>query len=197
MNHYYSRQPTAEHNVQSVVVHARGQAIALQTDSGVFSKRGLDFGTRVLIETVELPEEGTIVDLGCGYGPVAGVLAGAYPHTHWVLLDINQRAVALARSNLSRYNERVEVFESDGFEVVPDLKAAAVLLNPPIRAGKEMIYRLFSDAREHLLEGGTLWIVIQKKQGAASAYEKLLTLFEEVDLVERSGGYHVYRCLRN
>lgn len=195
MNHYFSQNPDVEHHLQTVTVSARHQTVKLYTDNGVFSKRGLDYGTRVMIESVVLPEGGTVVDLGCGYGAVTSVLAQVYPKTKWVLLDVNRRAVDLAALNADHLHltERTLILQSDGFSAVSDLTADVVLLNPPIRAGKQVVYDLFSDASAHLRSGGQLWIVIQKKQGAASAEKELKCLFAEVELVERSGGYHVYR----
>ncbi|QQE78540.1 class I SAM-dependent methyltransferase [Alicyclobacillus sp. SO9] len=195
MDHYYTSEPSVKHETRVVEVHARATALELKTDSGVFSKKGLDYGTRLLIETVRLPEAGTIVDLGCGYGPVAGVLLRVYPKTRWVLLDVNRRAVQLAQANLGGFEQRCETHVSDGFAAVPALVADAVLLNPPIRAGKAVVYRLFAEARDHLKPGGELWIVIQKKQGAASARSTLEALFSRVELCEKSGGYHVYRSV--
>jgi len=192
LNQYFSSHPDVEHHIRTVTVAARGQTLNLRTDSGVFSKRGLDYGSRVLVESVSLPQTGTMVDLGCGYGPVAGLLAAVYPETRWILLDVNQRAVALALCNLKHLGSRIQAYESDGFAAVPDMAADAILLNPPIRAGKEVVYRLFAESRQHLSEGGQLWTVMQKKQGAESGARELKSLFSRVELVNRSGGYHVY-----
>lgn len=191
-SHYYSRVPDSESRPQNVKIHVRGIDRTLTTDSGVFAKKGLDFGTRLLIETVQLKEDGLIVDLGCGYGVVTSVLAEAYPKTRWVLLDVNERAVELSKRNTETFASRREVLQSDGFAAVPNLVADTVLLNPPIRAGKAVVYRLFEESKRHLTPGGALWIVIHKKHGAPSAKTKLEELYERVDLVDRESGYHIF-----
>jgi 16S rRNA (guanine1207-N2)-methyltransferase len=191
-SHYYTHTPTSESRPTVVTVRVRGIELRLTTDSGVFSKRGLDFGTRLLIETVDLPNRGTMVDLGCGYGVVAASLGTVYPETQWFLLDVNERAVDLAYRNTGALGSRRQVLQSDGFAEVPNLKADAILLNPPIRAGKAVVYRLFEEARDHLLPGGKFWIVIHKKHGAPSAKDKLEELFGQVTLVDRESGYHVF-----
>ncbi len=168
----------------------------LTTDRGVFSKNQLDFGTRVLINAVELPEHAEVVDLGCGYGPVTAFLGRLYPDSRWTLIDVNERALALAAENVRQLSDRTRIVLSDGFREVEDLVADAIILNPPIRTGKAVIYRLFEESHLHLRAGASLWIVIQKKQGANSARAHLETLFTMVDCVERSGGYHVFRCLK-
>lgn len=174
---------------------ARGVTCRLWTDNGVFSKRGLDAGTSLLIETVQLPATGTVVDLGCGYGAVTVVLAKTHPALQFVALDVNRRAVDLARRNTERIANRVEVLYSDGFAAVPALAAAAVLLNPPIRAGKTVIYRLFEESAEHLSENGVLWVVMHKKHGADSAERKLCELGAEVERAAHRAGYRVLRAV--
>ncbi|RIV24582.1 class I SAM-dependent methyltransferase [Alicyclobacillaceae bacterium I2511] len=177
-----------------ISVVARGISLQLWTNAGVFSKRGLDFGTRVLIEAVNLPESGLLVDLGCGYGAAAAILGRVYPQTQWVLLDVNPRAIELAARNLSTQVDRTQVWVSDGFSAVPALQADAILLNPPIRAGKGVVYHLFDEAAWHLVPDGVLWVVIQKKQGADSAKKYLESIFTRVDMAGHQSGYRVYAC---
>ncbi|MBX6352472.1 MAG: class I SAM-dependent methyltransferase [Thermoflavifilum sp.] len=177
----------------SIEVRVRGVALTLHSDAGVFSKRGLDYGTRLLLESVQLEPDAYAVDLGCGYGVMAAVLGRVYPASRWLLLDVNERAVALARENVRALGPRAQVLQSDGFSAVPDTTADAVVLNPPIRAGKATVYRLFDESYEHLRDGGVLWVVIHKQHGAESAAKHLRERFE-VSRVERDAGYHVYRC---
>ncbi|MCL6444059.1 MAG: methyltransferase [Alicyclobacillus sp.] len=194
VEHYYTSNPKSTRRPAVVFARARGMEARLETDAGVFSRRELDTGTRILIETVRLDEDAYVADLGCGYGPVTAILAQVYPQTIWLLLDVNERAVTLAARNVQFLGGRARVVQSDGFSAVPSEQLDAVILNPPIRAGKQVVYRLFEEARQHLRPGGSLWIVIQKKHGAPSAKEKLGELFDDVQTVERSGGYHVLRC---
>jgi 16S rRNA (guanine1207-N2)-methyltransferase len=194
-DHYFAQDPSSSSKPWQVRVAVRGVELQLWSDAGVFSKRGLDYGTRLLLEQVELPPGAFAVDLGCGYGVVGAVLARVYPDSRWLLLDINERAVALARQNTSVLGGRVEVRLSDGFAEAPDVEVDAVVLNPPIRAGKAVVYRLFDESYAHLRDGGALWVVIHKKHGAESAARHLAERFE-VERVERDAGYHVYRCVK-
>ncbi len=169
------------------------------TDSGVFSRKKLDDGTDLLLSTVlEREENGTlrILDLGTGIGVMAIVLAKLRSSFSVAGTDINERAVALANKN-ARLNriENIKFFQADG---VPSQGATfydVIVLNPPIRAGKKTVYRLFSEARERLSEPeGRLYIVIRVKQGAASASRELARIFEHVETINRGKGYHVIKA---
>lgn len=194
MAHYYSPNPNSPSNPFQIAVHVREQAVRLTVDSGVFSKRGLDYGTRVLLETVTFARPVTAVDLGCGYGPVTAVLSRIYRDSRWVMIDVNPRAVELARLNTTDLGDRVDVYQSDGFATVPPAMFDEILLNPPIRAGKAVVYNLFLQARERLVPDGHLWIVMHKKHGAQSALRYLSAHFALVELMNREAGYHVLRC---
>jgi len=194
---YFSRQPSSPSTPRSVHMHVRGQDFTLTSDSGVFSKAGLDFGTRLLLESVALsPEDGSFVDLGCGYGVVGLVLATSYRQSKWTLVDVNERAVELARSNTRLIGNRVTVVQSDGFSGFSSETFDGVILNPPVRAGKSVIYRLFSDSHRVLKLGSSLWVVMHKKHGVASAASELGRLFASTTLVDRKSGYQVIRCVR-
>lgn len=193
--HYYSQRPTTKSEPRLFRCRVRDVDLELLSDAGVFSKTGLDFGTRLLIETVELPDDGFVVDLGCGYGVVGATLARVYPRTRWLLLDINSRAVELAVVNTTDLGERVRVARSDGLTALGNERPDAILINPPIRAGKSVVYRMFDEASGKLVPGGVLWVVIHKKHGADSARKFLDTRFAQVENVERKSGYQVFRCL--
>ncbi|BCU80382.1 hypothetical protein JIR001_01650 [Polycladomyces abyssicola] len=194
--HYYSSQPDTASDVREIHAELRGRAFRFLTDAGVFSKKGVDFGSRLLIETAALPDEGVFADVGCGYGPIGIALVATVPNSQAVLLDVNTRAVELARKNaeINGVADRVTALVSDGFEAVGERRFDAVLINPPIRAGKQVVYRLFAEARDHLKPSGTLWVVIRKKQGAASARDELNRLFTSVDVAKQKKGYWILRA---
>jgi 16S rRNA (guanine1207-N2)-methyltransferase len=194
--HYYSSQPDTAHDVREIHAELRGRAFRFLTDTGVFSKKGVDFGSRLLIETAALPDEGVFADVGCGYGPIGIAVVATVPNSQAVLLDVNTRAVALARKNaeINGVADRVTALVSDGFEAAGERRFDAVLINPPIRAGKQVVYRLFAEARDHLKPSGTLWVVIRKKQGAASARDELNRLFTSVDVAKQKKGYWILRA---
>lgn len=195
--HYYDRQPDAEHDRHRIEQEINGTKLSFITDAGVFSKHGVDFGSRLLIQSLALPPDAKVLDVGCGYGPIGLFAAKLQPSAQITMIDINARAVALARENaaLNRLNN-VAIHESNLYEGVRDKRFTHVISNPPIRAGKETVHRIFAEAVELLEEGGELWIVIQKKQGAPSAYAKLQTIYSEVIEVTKQKGYRIYKAIK-
>ena len=137
-----------------------------------------------------------MLDLGCGWGPVGVALKKAQPELELTLVDVNRRALALARRNADANGVRLEVLESDGFDALAGRRFHWVVTNPPIRAGKQVIYRLFAQSAEALLPGGGLCLVIRKQQGAESCVKYLQTLFGQVETLKKSGGFWVL-CARD
>ena len=193
--HYYSEKPGVAHDEREVIYQALGMRFACVTDAGVFSRDGLDMGTRILLEA--LPElHGRILDLGCGWGPVGAALGKRYPDAQLVLTDVNSRAAELAARNLAANGvTNATVVQGDGFAAVEG-EFDAIVLNPPIRTGKAVIYAMFADAAAHLSPGGALYIVIRKQQGAESAQKYLSTIYGDVERIAREKGYWVLRCAK-
>jgi 16S rRNA (guanine1207-N2)-methyltransferase len=196
-DHYYSSKPVSKSDVREVQAELRGQSFLFLTDHGVFSKKGVDFGSRLLIETVSLHNEKSILDLGCGYGPIGISIAKTHPNVTVVMVDVNERAVELSQKNAKRnqVDHQIESFVSDGFAKISDRKFDAILFNPPIRIGKSKIYSLFVEAKQHLNANGSLWIVIRKQQGAKSAKAELEQLFPTVELVTQKKSYCIIRAM--
>ncbi len=188
---YFAKTPSAESRPVETAFEYRGQRLALTTDSGVFSRGSVDEGTALLLDA--LPAlSGRVLDLGCGAG-VIGVCVGKTSAADVVMSDVNQRALGLARDNAARNGVRAQVVESDGMSAIEG-QFDAILTNPPIRAGKAVIYRLFGEARSRLNPGGALYLVIRRQQGAESAMKFLRTLFAEVTVLARKKGYWVLVC---
>ena len=199
-NHYYTKNPETESKETSWTFPLRDREFRFISDSGVFSKKTVDFGSRLLIESFRLNEEvaGDILDVGCGYGPMGLALAHAYPARLVEMVDVNERALSLARRNAEANNIRnVKVYESNTYDQVPqERQFAAIVSNPPIRAGKQVVHRILSEAHTHLLPGGTLTVVIQKKQGAPSAEQKMLDVFGNVEVIARDKGYWIIQSVK-
>ncbi|MFC4778090.1 class I SAM-dependent methyltransferase [Paenibacillus sp. GCM10023252] len=196
-DHYYAQSPGVKHDRHKLQVNIRGIDFTFMTDAGVFSKSGIDYGSRVLLDALELNGNERILDVGCGYGPIGLTAAKLAPQGHVTMVDINERAVALSRENAVRNGvSHVEVLQSDALAAVADRRYDVILTNPPIRAGKAVVHRIFEESWSCLNPGGSLWVVIQKKQGAASAEDKLESLFEEVSEVTKDKGYRIYRAIR-
>ena len=192
-DHYYTREPQSESRPVSCSYVYRGVPLEFTTDAGVFSKGAVDAGTDLLLNA--LPEEmaGDILDLGCGWGAIGIAVARKWPETRVTLADVNTRALALSRENAKRNRAEVVCAESDGMAALMDRSFDAVITNPPIRAGKQVIYRMFADAAVRLKPGGALYLVIRKQQGAESCIRYLQTLFANVEKLDKSGGFWVLK----
>lgn len=197
--HYFSKNPQSKSMPQAWVYTLRGKDYSFISDVGVFSKNEVDFGTRLLIEQFKVPDiSGDILDLGCGYGPIGIVLADWHQTRNVMMVDVNERALTLARENALKNDvENIEVIQSDGFSHLGQRSFAAVVTNPPIRAGKKVVHKMFEESKRALLRHGELWVVIQKKQGAPSAKEKLEALFGNVEVVFRSKGYFILKAINS
>lgn len=194
--HYYSQKPTVHSARKTWEFILKGHLFTFQSDRGVFSKNEVDFGSRLLIETFILPDiQGDILDVGCGYGPVGLSMAKHY-NRHVDMIDINERAIELAIDNAALNKvENVTIFQSDLFQKIDaERKYMAILTNPPIRAGKKVVHSIFEESYSHLVDGGELWVVIQKKQGAPSAIDKLNERFAEVEVVDKKKGYYIIKA---
>jgi len=197
-NHYYSKQPTTASHQQIHESELRGYKLKFTTDAGVFSKSGVDYGSRVLISSMDFPQNATVLDVGCGYGPIGITAAKLAYDGHVTMVDINERAVELSKKNASLNGvNNVTVLQSDLFESIKDQKFDVILTNPPIRAGKTIVHRIFEEGSQLLHSRGVMWVVIQKKQGAPSALAKLEQLFDEVVEVTKDKGYRIFRATKS
>ena len=193
-DHYYTRDPQSASRPAECAFTYRGIDLTFRTDAGVFSRGEVDTGTRVLLEA--LPEEmhGEILDLGCGWGAIGISVARKWPETRVTMADVNTRALELTRENAKRNRAEVICAESDGMAAFQGKAFDAVVTNPPIRAGKQVIYRMFADAAEALKPDGALYLVIRKQQGAESCIRYLQTIYASVEKLDRSGGFWVLKA---
>ena len=190
---YYTADPTSESRPVPCAFPYRGHGLNFMTDAGVFSKGELDVGSRLLLDA--LPAlSGDVLDLGCGWGAIGIAIAKANKNANVTMADVNHRALGLCRDNCTRNGVTAEVIESDGMAEVMGRRFDAVVTNPPIRAGKQVIYKMFADAAVSLKEGGALYLVIRKQQGAESCVKYLKTLFNEVEKLDKSGGFWVLKA---
>ncbi|MDD7315998.1 MAG: methyltransferase [Bacillales bacterium] len=175
-----------------------GKTISLMSDNGVFSKNELDQGTEILIRSL-LPLDlyGDILDLGCGIGTIGLTLAYLLPHVNLICVDVNTRALALAQENAKRLqiSNRVRCLQSDVYSGVEG-QFNYIVSNPPIRAGKKVTYAMYEGALEHLIDGGSLIIVIRKAQGALSAKAYLESIFSNVRILEKKKGFYVIQAIK-
>lgn len=197
-NHYYTENPDLAHDLEQWSFELRGKTFQFLTDSGVFSRNTVDFGSRVLLDAFEWANipEGKLLDVGCGYGPIGLTLASISGRAV-EMIDVNQRAVALAQENAKKNRvENVDIHTSNIYADVHEKEYAAIISNPPIRAGKKVVHEILSEAHPRLLVGGTLTVVIQKKQGAPSAEKKMAEVFGNVEIVAKEKGYYILRSVK-
>lgn len=188
---YYAENPDSAHDIHELKVTLLGQSFTFLTDSGVFSKKMVDYGSQVLLNTLDFEKGKTLLDLGCGYGPLGISLAkvqGVKP----TMVDINNRAIDLAKQNGQKNGVEADIFQSNIYEKVNGT-FDYIISNPPIRAGKQVVHTIISESINYLKVDGNLTIVIQKKQGAPSAKAKMEEVFGNVEILKRVKGYYILR----
>lgn len=186
---YYAENPDSAHDIHELKVTLLGQSFTFLTDSGVFSKKMVDYGSQVLLNTLDFEKGKTLLDLGCGYGPLGISLAkvqGVKP----TMVDVNNRAIDLAKQNAQKNGVEADIFHSNIYEKVNGT-FDYIISNPPIRAGKQVVHTIISESINYLKVGGNLTIVIQKKQGAPSAKAKMEEVFGNVEILKRDKGYYI------
>ena len=188
---YFAENPDAKHDIHELNVELLGQRLTFLTDAGVFSKKMIDYGSRVLLSALDFEAGSRVLDVGCGYGTLGLTLAKAYGVAA-TMVDINQRALDLAQQNAERNQVSAHIFQSNVYENVSGI-FDHVISNPPIRAGKQVVHEVISGSYEHLTEGGDLTLVIQKKQGAPSAKSKMEDVFGNCEIVKKYKGYYILR----
>ncbi|MFT8411319.1 MAG: class I SAM-dependent methyltransferase [Schleiferilactobacillus perolens] len=192
-DHYYSADPTSAHDRHNFEATLRGFHFNFTTDASVFSRERVDFGSQTLIDTVQPADwpAGAVLDVGCGYGPIGLTVAALAAFREVDMTDVNERALGLAKENAAaNHVTNVRVFASDAYDKVAG-RYAAILSNPPIRAGKNVVNAIIDGAVRHLSEGGHLMIVIQKKQGAPSAKKRMMAAFGNATVLKHNKGYQV------
>ena len=193
-NQYFENNDKLESNLKEIVYYYRGKSIKLLTDNGVFSKGGVDFGSSLMLKQIDPVGKKKILDVGCGYGVIGISLALSEPNAQVTMVDVNERAMNLARQNASNNGaNNVLVKESFAYQNIDDTYDL-IVTNPPIRAGKKVVHEILEGSFEHLTNDGDLFVVIQKKQGAESAIKKLKTLYSYVEKVTIDKGYWIINC---
>jgi len=192
--HYYSREPPKERRRFVLRLDIKGHRIELASSSGIFSKDRIDLGTLVLLESMVLPDEGEVLDMGCGYGVIGITISKMRPRLRVTMVDVNPTAVKLAKENIDTNNvTNATAIHSNLYSSLEGRKFNLIISNPPLAAGYKVIFPLIEGAKSHLSEGGNLQLVLRKGINAIS--KKMNEVFDNVELVSRKSGYKVFRSI--
>lgn len=196
MEHYYTNNPTSKSEERLIEYKIKDKSIKFVSDNGVFSKNHVDIATNFMLNVlINENITGKLLDLGCGYGTI-GITLSKFFDIETTMLDINERALNLAQRNIKLNNvKNIKTIESDGFEKVEE-DFDVIVTNPPIRAGKSVIYKMYEDSYNHLKNGGVLYLVINKKHGAPSTKEYLTQLFGNCEILDKKTGFNVMKCVK-
>lgn len=196
--HYYEENQDGLHsNPTFFEFHFKNESFKFHTDDGVFSKKYIDYGSFVMLSTF-LPNtiNAPILDMGAGYGAIGIVLSRLYDKPV-LMAEINKRAVGLIQKNIQENKVTAEALHSNLYSAIAEKEVfSSIVTNPPIRAGKQVVFAIYEGAYQHLLAGGELWVVIQKKQGAPSSKEYIEKLFGNCEIVKRDKGYYILRAVK-
>lgn len=192
MSHYYETDNNLKSDKHYVTYTYKGSVIKYNADNGVFSKERVDFGTNVLLNALPDIEDGArVLDVGCGYGVIGIAIAKSNKKINVEMVDVNERAVSLTNENIKLNGcNNAKAYISSLYENV-DGEFDYIISNPPIRAGKDIVHGVAIDGYDHLKEGGKIYLVIQKKQGAPSLEKRLEEVFGNVETVDKKNGYFV------
>ncbi len=194
-NHYYTKNPDSISQQKHWTYRLKGNTLSFTSDNGVFSKNTVDFGSELLVESYDIPEQfqnASLLDIGCGYGTMGLAYGKAYPELSIEMIDVNERALVLAQENAKKNGiHNVDIHESNLYDSVKKSKYEIIISNPPIRAGKIVVHTILEKAYDYLAENGQLVIVIQKKQGAPSAQKKMEEVFGNCERIQWDKGYWI------
>ena len=193
MAHYFTNEENLKSEIEKVIAEINGIPFYFYTDNGVFSKGELDFGTELLLKNFKYdnPNNKTLLDIGCGCGPI-GIYAS---HLGFAvdMSDVNKRAIHLSKMSLKEQNLNANVFESDAYKNINN-KYDYIVSNPPIRVGKEKLYEIVMNAKDHLKDGGALWIVVRKQQGAESMVRDMKNVYKTVEVIAKKKGFFIIKA---
>lgn len=195
MKHYFTDNTDLKSEQSQFIFRFHKYDLLFTSDNGVFSKSMIDYGSRVLLDNIEITNEKALLDVGCGYGTFGICLNKVYSHLNVDMVDVNDRALELAKLNAKNNNIHANIYKSFIYENVQG-GYDVIVTNPPVRAGKEVVTTILQESIEHLNENGSLWVILQKKQGAPSAKKKMEEVFGNCEIVKRDKGYYLLHSVK-
>lgn len=195
MKHYFTDNTDLKSEQSQFIFRFHKYDLLFTSDNGVFSKSMIDYGSRVLLDNIEITNEKTLLDVGCDYGTFGICLNKVYSHLNVDMVDVNDRALELAKLNAKNNNIHANIYKSFIYENVQG-SYDVIVTNPPVRAGKEVVTTILQESIEHLNENGSLWVILQKKQGAPSTKKKMEEVFGNCEIVKRDKGYYLLHSVK-
>lgn len=192
MEHYFTNNKNLKTDINKINAKIKDTTFIFYTDNGVFNKKGLDYGTRFLLENFSFENKKSFLDVGCGCGPIGLYIAMNSKKYSVDMIDVNDRAINLTKKSIEENKlTNINVFRSNVYENVKN-KYDAIITNPPIHAGKEVVYSIIKNAKNYLNENGELWIVMRKDQGAKSMIKDMKDIYL-FDVVAKSKGFYILK----
>ena len=195
MSQYFDNDKNIKSERKIIKFNFDNKVFSIYSDNGVFSKDRFDYGTRVLLNSVDIDKlSGNVLDLGCGLG-VVGIILGTFNKCINIdMVDINERAISLVRDNLTLNKVKANVFSSDVYSNV-NKKYDYIITNPPIRAGKKVVLGMILGSYDYLNDNGILYFVMRKDHGVKTVIKKMEGMFK-VDVINRDKGFYIVKCVK-
>ena len=195
MSQYFDNDNNVKHNKKIIEFYFNDKKYNVYSDNGVFSKDKFDYGTRLLLDSIDISKlSGNVLDLGCGIGVVGIILGTINKNINIDMIDINERALSLVRDNLTLNKVKANVFSSDVYSNV-NKKYDYIITNPPIRAGKNVIRGFLLGSYDYLKDDGILYFVMRKDHGVKSMIKELSVKFN-TSIVNKDKGFYVVLCTK-
>lgn len=190
MSQYFDNDNNIKRNKKIIEFYFNDKKYNLYSDNGVFSKDKFDYGTRLLLDSIDISKlSGNVLDLGCGMGVVGIILGTINKNINIDMIDINERAISLVRDNLTLNKVKANVFSSDVYSNV-NKKYDYIITNPPIRAGKEVVRKFLLGGYDYLNDNGILYFVMRKDHGVKSMIKELESKYN-VTIVNKDKGFYI------
>lgn len=190
MSQYFDNDNNIKHNKKIIEFYFNDKKYNLYSDNGVFSKDKFDYGTRLLLDSIDISKlSGNVLDLGCGIGVVGIILGTINENINIDMVDINERAISLVRDNLTLNKVKANAFSSDVYSNV-NKKYDYIITNPPIRAGKEVVRKFLFGGYDYLNDNGMLYFVMRKDHGVKSMIKELENKYN-VTIVNKDKGFYI------